>query len=104
MTSQFDVFLNPSPASRRVRPYVVCLESPLFGGSAQRIVAPLVSRREFTRPSRITPAVRLDDEEYVVMIPSLASLPARGLAQRVANLQNHRDQLLAAVDLLFYGV
>jgi toxin CcdB len=104
MTSQFDVFVNPSPASRRLHPFVVCLQSPLLSARTQQIVAPLVSRKSFALSSRITPAIRIDVEEYVVMIPLLASLPAKALEQRVANLQRHRDDLLAAVDLLFYGV
>ena len=104
MTTQFDVFANPSPASRRVHPYVVCLQSSLFDPGTRRIIAPLVPRMAFTGASRVTPVVRLDDADYAVLVPALANVPATGLMQRVANLQRHRDALLAAVDLVFYGV
>lgn len=104
MTEQFDAFANPSPASRQVYPLVVCLQSTLFAGGAQQIVAPLAPQSAFPTPSRLTPTVRIDGDRYVVAVASLTFLPSRDLKQRVANLAHHREALLGAIDLLFYGV
>jgi hypothetical protein len=48
--------------------------------------------------------VEIDAEEYVVLVEYMTTVPARELPRRVANLARYRDELLGAVDLLFYGV
>jgi toxin CcdB len=102
---QFDVFANPVPASRRGYPLVVALQSALLASGGDQVVAPLAPRRHIPGASnRLAPVVRIDDEEFVVVIPRLATLPTRELPHRVANLSNHREALLGAIDLLFYGV
>jgi hypothetical protein len=53
---------------------------------------------------RLTPIVRIDDQDYVVITQSLTSLPAHDLERRIANLQSCRQSLMAAVDLLFFGM
>ncbi len=103
--TQFDTFPNPIPASKRVYPLLVSLQSALLSEQSQQVVAPLVPRRSLTGTvSRLAPIVEVDDVEYVVLIPSLMTLPAGELSRRVANLARHREALLGAVDLLFYGV
>jgi toxin CcdB len=102
---QFDVFANPIPASRRDYPLVVAMQSSLLADSSNQVVAPLAPRRHMTGAgNRLVPVVRIDDDEYVVFTPRLITLPAGALPRRVANLSRHREALLGAVDLLFYGV
>lgn len=101
---QFDVFRNPDAASRRVFPFVVSLQSDLVDVASDRVVAPLALRERVPGTGRLTPVVQLDGDDYVVFIRTLETLPARLLPRRVANLARHRDALLGAVDLLFYGV
>jgi toxin CcdB len=103
--TQFDTFPNPVPASRHGYPLLVCLQSALLSERTQQVVAPLVPRRNLPGTgSRLAPVVQIDAVEYVVLIPSLMALPAGELTRRVANLARHREALLGAVDLLFYGV
>lgn len=103
--TQFDVFPNPVTVARRAYPFVICLQSGLLADESDQVVAPLAPRRNLpgTR-SRLFPAVRIDDEEYVVLVTRLFTLPARELPRRTANLARQREILLGAVDLLFYGV
>jgi toxin CcdB len=102
---QFDVFPNPVAASRRAYPLMMCLQADLFADGTDKVVAPLALRRHLSGiSSHIAPVVNIDDEEYLVMVNTLATLPVRLLSHRVANLSRHRDALLGAVDLLFYGV
>lgn len=101
---QFDTFTNPVPASRPAYPFVVCLQSGLFAAHRSQVVAPLALRSGVSlAENRLAPLVRIDAEEYVVLVPALVNLPARELTRRVANLARHREALLGAVDLLFYG-
>jgi toxin CcdB len=103
--TQFDTFPNPVHASKRAYPLLVCLQSALLAERSSQLVAPLVQRRNLAGTgSRLAPVVQIDDVEYLVLIPSLMTMPATELSRRVANLARYREQLLGAVDLLFYGV
>jgi hypothetical protein len=102
---QFDAFPHPVRSMRRDFPLVVSLRSDLIATGTTALVAPLVLHSRFPGASgRLSPLVRIDDEEYVVLIEHLVTFPLRDLPNRVANLARHRDSLLGAVDLLFYGV
>jgi toxin CcdB len=105
--TQFDIFANPIPASRRHYPLLVSLQSTLLADRSSQVVAPLVPRRNLSGAaggSRLAPVVKIDDDEYIVLVPALMTLPAGELPRRIANLSRHREALLGAVDLLFYGV
>lgn len=103
--AQFDVHPNPDRTSRAQYPLVICLQSALLANRAFQVVAPLVPRSGLaTRTSRLAPLVTIDDAEYAVLVTSLETLPDNLLSRRIANLSQHRDALLGAIDLLFYGV
>jgi len=103
--AQFDVFTNPVTAARRAYPLVIGLQSDLIALGTEVVVAPMAPRRLLPGAAgRLTPIVRIEDQDYVVITQSLTSLPARDLERRIANLQAYRQSLMAAVDLLFFGV
>jgi toxin CcdB len=103
--AQFDVHANPVPGARRAYPWVVVMQSDLLAGSRSRLVAPMAPRVALPQaPGRLTPAVHLEDSEYLVLVPSLASLPERDLGSPVGSVALQRQLLLAAVDYLFFGV
>ncbi len=103
--AQFDVYPNPDRTSRAQYPFVICLQSALLADRASQLVAPLVPRSGLaTLTSRLAPLVRLDDAEYAVLVTSLETLPGNLLSRCIANLSHHREELLGAIDLLFYGV
>jgi toxin CcdB len=105
VTTQFDVFPNPVTAARRAYPFVICMQSALLADGSDQVVAPLAPRRHLPdTKSPLFPAVRIDEDEFVVMVTRLFTLPARDLSRRAANLARSREALLGAVDLLFYGV
>jgi toxin CcdB len=102
---QFDIFANPVTAARRAYPLVVWLQSDLVSDGTDVVVAPLVPRRNLAGSvGRLTPVVSIDGTEYIVLITSLTSLPSHDLGQRIANIASHRQTLMAAIDLLFFGI
>jgi toxin CcdB len=102
---QFDAYPNPDPASRNQYPFVVCLQSGLLAERSSQVVAPLVRRGDLSGAGhRLAPRVQIDEDEYVVLVTSLETLPSRLLSRRVANLGPYRESLLGAIDLLFYGI
>jgi toxin CcdB len=103
--AQFDVHPNPVTAARRAYPWLVVMQSDLLDASRMRLVAPMAPREAFARsPGRLTPVVRLDGAEFVVLAPAMTSIPARDLAQPTGSVAAHRSILLGAIDYLFFGV
>ena len=103
--SQFDVFENPIARARRAYPYVVVLQADLADTGRERIVAPLAPRARLTGTAgRLTPHVKVANVDHVLLVPSLAALPAAELRELRGQLTAYRDQIVAALDYLFLGV
>jgi toxin CcdB len=102
---QFDTFPHPVQALRHVYPFAVNLRSALIALGEDTVIAPLVPRQQFPElPGRLSPIVSIDDTEYVVLIEKLTTVPVRSLSRRIANISAHRESILGAIDLLFFGV
>jgi toxin CcdB len=102
---QFDVFVNPIAAARRHYPFVVVLQSDFVDGAREQIVAPLVPRKSLSAiAGRLTPIVVVKSAELVVLVPALAGVRRVDLKECVACLAPARTEVLAAIDLLFFGV
>jgi toxin CcdB len=103
--SQFDVFRNPVTGARRAYPFVVVLESDVASGGRQRAVAPAAPRTEFPAiAGRLTPIVRIERREFVLLITGITAIPANSLDKLVASLAERRGDILAAIDYHFFGV
>ena len=55
-------------------------------------------------PSPLVKPPRLREGDWIGLVSPSGVVSDEGLQKRVANLARHRDALLGAVDLLFYGV
>jgi toxin CcdB len=102
---QFDLYVNPVDAARRTYPYVIVMQADVTGGEGgTRLVAPLVSLSTFSPPStRVLPIVSLNSQRYVVVTPALESFPVKELRDHVGTGIGFRDDLLNAIDFLFFG-
>jgi hypothetical protein len=99
---QFDVLHNPIPRARRALPFVAVLQSDLADTGHDRVVAPLAPYAAMPAlAGRLIPIVRVAEEEYAVLVPSLTALPVPDLLHVVANLADDRERILAALDYLF---
>ena len=104
-TMQFDVFANPIEAARRAYPYVIVLQSDFISATADAIVAPVGPRHALNDISgRLTPIVVIETAEHAVLVPALTGLRRRDLGRPISSLAAARPELLAAIDLLFFGV
>ncbi len=103
--AQFDVFVNPIAAARRAYPLVVTLQSDFAQNAHQQIVAPLAPLGLMPATAgRLTPIVTVEGQEHVVLVPALAGIRSRDLAQRHSSAAAARGALLGAIDYLFFGV
>jgi toxin CcdB len=101
---QFDVLDNPIPRARRALPFVAILQSDFADTGRERVVAPLAPRAALpTLAGRLIPTVAVENDDYALLIPSLAALPVTDLRHFVASLAHDRGRIMAALDYLFMG-
>jgi toxin CcdB len=101
---QFDVFANPSVQGRRLRPFVVVIQSRYLAEFRTRVVVPLVPKNEIRPIVRLNPLITLDGKEFYFHPVELAHIPREMLRDQVTNLESERDRLVAAIDLVFTGI
>ncbi len=104
MVRQFDVCPNPDPETRDAHPYLVVLQSDALKYIDTRVVAPLVGPKKIQFLERLLPEVTLNGSRYVIAVPDLAAMPTAQLTSPVGNLEEYRDHIIGALDLVFTGI
>lgn len=103
---QFDCYANPNPQSREWAPYIVDLQHEMLSALSTRIMAPLLVSQPSTEPlmQGLNPVVTINDKTYFVSTAEMAAVPLEALPAPCGTLSEYRNELLAAVDLLFTAV
>lgn len=102
---QFDVFRNPNPGSARTVPFLLLIQSELLDEFPTRIVAPLVKPSALSVPAtRLNPTFKVDGEPVLMLTQQLGAVAKRSLKHKVASLDRHRTEIIAAIDFLLGGV
>jgi toxin CcdB len=96
---QFDVFRNPSPASRPFAPFVAMIQSHFVEQDAV-VVAPLANDKAATG---VNIDVGYGDGSFVLARSELGSVPRQSLSRTVGSLTPHEDEIRRALDRLFTG-
>ena len=103
--AQFDVYLNPNPDTRKSIPYLLDVQTDLLDTLATRVVVPLVLAEEMGLAAKnLNPQFKIKGVAVVMSSAELAGIPNRSLGDKVASLKNKRDEIIAALDLLFTGI
>jgi len=103
--TQFEVFANPVARARASYPFVVVLQSDAVQSGRQRAVAPVAPRAAFpVIAGRLTPIMAIERDEFVLLVTAVTTIPVKSLGRTVACLADRRDDILAAIDYLFFGV
>jgi toxin CcdB len=103
---QFSVHKNKNPKSRSTYPYLIDVQSDLLSDLGTRVVVPLIKRSALTKKpiKNLMPAVRVDGQEFIMMVPQLAGIAAKELGTPVASAAEHRGEVVAALDFLITGI
>ena len=96
---QFDAYLNPSPESRKVAPFLVVLSSHHLH---EVVVAPAVNDAK-RQVSGLEIGVEIDGQPLMLVVSEPFSLTASLLRSRATNLLTHEDEIRRALDRLFTG-
>jgi toxin CcdB len=103
---QFTVYQNKNLQTRSAIPYLLDVQSDLLSDLDTRVVIPL-ARPGSTLEKRIgglTPILRIDGEPYLVLTPQLAGIPKADLGRAVTSFEEHRFEIIAAIDFLVTGI
>ena len=104
--SQFDVYINPSKKSRDAYPYIIDIQNALISNIITRIVIPLGKLSHFRNEQMdgLTPLIEYEKEQYILLPPQIASMPAKLLKDPVGSVEPLRDEIIAAIDLAITGI
>jgi toxin CcdB len=101
---QFDVFANPFPRSRNRQPFLVALQSDLLARSLDTVVvAPLETSEGAKYADRLNPHVHVEDKPFTLIAQEIVTVRKSVLGATCGSLANQRDEIIAALDLLFTG-
>lgn len=104
MIRQFDVVANPDPLDAENRPYLVNLQHDLVSGLRATVVAPLVVRDAMKGAQRLNPIVAVEGRTFWLATHEMFAIDRRMLnSDPVASLEQDRNAIIAALDLLFTG-
>ena len=103
--AQFDVYLNPNRSTRQAIPYLLDVQADLLDSLTTRVVVPLL-RAEIMglSASKLNPKFTINNTVVVVSSAELAGVSIRSLGEKVASLKAQRNEIIAALDLLFTGI
>ena len=103
--AQFDLYTNPSKETSGAVPFLLDLQSDLLDPLATRVVAPLFWAESAGPPAKtLMPCFEIDGREVVMSTPELAGVSRGQLGSRVGSLADRRDDIIAALDMLFTGI
>jgi toxin CcdB len=103
--AQFDIYVNPQPASRQFVPYVVDVQSDLIDQLPTRFVMPLsrVGAAQTRLPSNLCLTVEIDGEPLSLQAHMAAPVSARFLKKPVGSLRYRASEVSAALDAVISG-
>lgn len=102
--AQFDVYLNPNADTCKSIPFLLDVQAELLDMLSTRVVVPLVMAEEMAPARNLNPQFKIKGVAVVMSTAELAGVPNRALGEKVASLKNKRDEIIAALDLLFTGI
>ncbi len=104
--AQFDVYVNPSKQTGNTYPFILDIQNELIENIATRIVVPLGIAKKFDNEEMkgLTPRIEFEGTDLLIMIPQIASMPARALKEPIGTLIHLRDEIISALDFAITGI
>jgi len=104
--AQLTVYKNKNPQTRTAVPFLLDIQNDLFSDLETRVVVPLhlASALRGKALRTLTPILEIEGDFFVMLTPQLAGIPKSELGAPVAELRQHRAEIIAAIDFLITGV
>jgi toxin CcdB len=102
--AQFDVYINPNPATKRAIPYLLDIQTDLLNNLATRVVIPLYTVSAMGKAAKhLNLQFNVKRTTVVMSTAELAGVAVNSLGERVCSLKDHRNEIIAAIDFLVTG-
>jgi toxin CcdB len=103
---QFSVYRNKNAATRARFPFLLDIQSNLLDPLATRVVVPLAPGGTTRARSMqtLTPTIRVEEKDYLMVTPQLAGVATRELGPVVADASANRQAIISALDFLISGI
>ncbi|WP_045221647.1 CcdB family protein [Desulfonatronum thioautotrophicum] len=99
--AQFDVYIGRSKNAK----YFIDLQDNILDTLTTRVVAPLVPLELINLPIKnVNPIIYVNDEKLLLFTHLLAAIPCKQLGKCIGNIRTQRNEIVAALDMLFTGV
>lgn len=103
--AQFDVFLNLNRNTCKEIPYLLDIQADLLASLSTRVVVPLILAEEIKLAvKQLNPQFKINGIDVVMSTAELAGVHMRSLGDKVTSLKESRNEIIAAMDLLFTGI
>lgn len=104
--SQFTVYKNSNPKTRKTFPYLLDIQSDLLDQIRTTVVIPLgkystVKKHVMTK---LCPIVEIDGNKYAALTQQLAGIDRKYLGSAVTSLAEHRAEFIDAIDFMISGI
>lgn len=99
--AQFDIYEGRGEGIK----FLIDLQHDMLENLSTRIVAPLVSPETAGPPMRtVNPLISVGGEQYILMTQLLAAIPISTLNGPFGSCQTQREEIVAAINMLFTGL
>jgi toxin CcdB len=104
--TQFTLYKNQDKQSRNSYPYFVDVQNSLFSDLSSRLVIPFAKHESLnkTEVERLCPVISIDGNDHVLLTHQMTSVPVSILTQEEMSLEDHRYEILDAIDMLITGI
>jgi len=104
--SQYSVYQNANPVSKKNYPFLIDVQSTLLNTLETRLVIPLVSKKGFQPQiiKNLNPIITIERKEYVLLTQQMAVVKKQSIGSFVCDCLAQRQEILAAIDFLITGI
>lgn len=104
--SQFTVYNNKNPKTRKNFPFLLDIQSDLLDQIATTIVIPLAPYSSVKNQiiTKLCPVVEINNKKYAALTQQLAGIDRKLLGSEVVNISNYRTEFVDAIDLIISGI
>ena len=97
--ARFDVYLGSGNAA-----YLLDVQANELGDLNTRVVVPLMPMGDAPKPAQVlNPVFRIDGTNCVMVTQYMSAVQSKMLKKTVCTVSDRRNEITAALDLLFFG-
>jgi len=103
--AQFDIYHNPDPETRHKIPYLLDVQTNMLGQLATRVVIPLVVASKIGKiAKKLNPKIEIEKVTLAMSTAEITAVSSHILTEKVSSLAERREEIIAALELLFTGI